>query len=171
MYTPPRMPPLALFLARHGEAESAGFAPDAQRALTDSGRRHVRAVGRLLAEDPEAIDLVITSPLVRAVQTAEILAGELHFDGPIRAEHDIANPASLEALTALATEVPPHVRGVLVVGHEPTMGIWAQALLGPRGTQVSFRTGTVLGVHWHRGAGHATGRAVIMGRPPERIPL
>lgn len=165
------MTSLALFLARHGEAEPGGFAPDAQRALTEEGRRHVRAVGQLLADDPAAVDLVITSPLVRAVQTAELLAGALHLDGPIRADMDIAQPASIEALTALATEVPAHVRGVLVVGHEPTMGIWAEALLGANGPKVSFRTGTVLGLDWDRAARRATGRAVLAGRPPARIAL
>ena len=171
MYTAPPMASLAIFLARHGEAEPSGFAPDAQRALTEEGRRHLRAVGRLLADDPDAIDLVVTSPLVRAVQTAEILVGELHLDGPVRAEAEIAHPGSLEALTALATEVPGHVRGVLVVGHEPTMGVWAQSLLGPAGPQVSFRTGTVLGLRWDRDTRRAVGQSVYVGRPPARVSL
>jgi len=60
---------------RHGPAEDhADSGMDSDRALTVSGRERVRSVAKLLLELDEAPLVVITSPLVRAVQTAEVVA-------------------------------------------------------------------------------------------------
>src|SRR5258706_7668086 len=69
-----------LYLVRHGVAEERGDAwpDDAKRPLTDEGISRMRKVTRGLAELGVSLDLILTSPLVRARQTAEILAAGLH---------------------------------------------------------------------------------------------
>ena len=68
-----------LLLARHGESEwivrgdEAGF----NSPLTDEGRQQARLLGRWLAANQEGIDAIYASPLIRARETAEIIAAEL----------------------------------------------------------------------------------------------
>ena len=68
-----------LHLLRHAHAGdwSTWVGPDAQRPLTDKGRAQSERLGRFLARTGFASDLVITSPRVRAVETAEIVARAL----------------------------------------------------------------------------------------------
>ena len=153
-----------LVLVRHGEAEGAGFGGDEQRALTEDGRRYVRAVGRLWAARAEAVDVLITSPLVRAVQTAEILATALGLDA-VTARPEVAFPATLEQLWAVIDEAPTHARGVMVVGHEPTLGVLA-SWLTPAAATLPFRTGTALTLTIDRRTRAARVVHVISGRPP-----
>src|SRR3981189_1223644 len=68
---------MEIYLVRHGiavDGESDG--PDAFRPLTGKGRRRFHKTARAFARLGRKLDLILTSPLVRAVQTAEILAGE-----------------------------------------------------------------------------------------------
>jgi phosphohistidine phosphatase len=117
-----------VYLIRHGHAvdEGAGIS-DEQRYLTKKGRKTMREVGRVLKEAGVELDAVLTSPLVRAVQTAELVAERLDFLGLI------------EALPALVPGVPVRVaaaelasRGaaVAVVGHEPGISMLCAYLAG-----------------------------------------
>lgn len=154
---------------RHGEAGAA--ASDELRGLTEAGRMYVRRAGALLADQPEAIDRVITSPLVRAVQTAEVLAGTLGLDAEITAHPEIAFPARVEQLLDVAAQVPVPARGIAIVGHEPTMGMLLERLLGPVARQVPFRTGTLWVLRWRRGQTRAEPVYAISGHPPARVAL
>src|SRR6267143_1996147 len=77
----PRLSPaggllMQLYLVRHGIAVDGGEAiPDGSRGLTDKGRRRFHKTARAFGKLGHRLDLILTSPLVRAVQTAEILAG------------------------------------------------------------------------------------------------
>lgn len=116
---------MRVLLCRHAHAVDEGpRLPDEGRWLTPKGRQVARAVGRKLREHGVVVDAVVTSPLVRAVQTAELVAEGLDFIGAV------------EALLPLAPGVPSRVaaeevasRGavVLAVGHEPgisALGAW-----------------------------------------------
>ncbi|HRI53413.1 MAG TPA: histidine phosphatase family protein, partial [Pseudomonadota bacterium] len=62
---------MKVYLIRHGHAvDESGTISDEQRYLTKKGRKTVREVGRVLKEAGVELDAVLTSPLVRAVQTA-----------------------------------------------------------------------------------------------------
>lgn len=101
-----------------------GVTADAHRHLSASGRRAAREVGRVLRAQGVELDAIFTSPLCRAVQTAELLAGVTDFLGTV------------QVLSSLAPGVPAPVaardllgRGacVAVVGHEPGIaGLGAQ---------------------------------------------
>ncbi len=143
---------LPVFLARHGQAEPGYDVADGQRSLTGVGRRSVRAVGKLLAAQPPHIDRILTSPLVRAVQTAELLAGELGIDEGIAARRIVAEPPSTAALVDVIAEVPANIQGLLIVGHEPTMSILASALLRMAEYPRSFLPGTVLALRFDQGS-------------------
>jgi broad specificity phosphatase PhoE len=78
-----------LLLARHGESEwmvrgdEAGF----NSPLTDRGRQQARLLGRWLTAKQEGTDAIYASPLVRARETAEIVAAELHL--PVKLDDDL----------------------------------------------------------------------------------
>ena len=115
--------PMRLYLCRH--AKAAPGEPDATRELAPEGRDQARVLGELLAarEDPPV--LVLSSPLVRARQTAEVLA-EL-TGAPLRIEERLAPGATAAALVAaLAGEPGP----VATVGHQPDCSEIAVALTG-----------------------------------------
>jgi phosphohistidine phosphatase len=115
---------LGVYLVRHEDAEPAGDGSDAHRGLTGHGRRRMRSTGRFVAVQPPdrgLIDYIKTSPFVRAVQTAEILAGAIGLDDPVIVTPELAHPPSIRRLVEIATDVPAYVQGVALVGHEPTL--------------------------------------------------
>ena len=144
-----------ILIIRHGEAvdEAPGLG-DAGRWLTGKGRKVTRKVGRWLAEKAERRAVEIwTSPLVRAVQTAEVVAAELGLVDGVAARAELS-PAHdprdvLRALESAKPEGP-----VALVGHEPGLSMLATALLGDVGFP-GFKKSAVLAVRW-KGQGPAT---------------
>ena len=108
---------------RHGQAVDAYAATsDAQRHLTALGRRQSVGVARGLHGQGLVPTHVYTSPLVRAVQTAEAVAHALDLDVPIPAHAPLVpGSASASALSVLDA----HADGdrVLLVSHEPTVRV------------------------------------------------
>ncbi|MCK6545901.1 histidine phosphatase family protein [Myxococcota bacterium] len=159
---------VTLYLVRHEEAEPGYDIPDSWRALTGKGRRRMRETGKLVVQHAD-IDVIFTSPLVRAVQTAEILAHAIGLDEPVHARDVIANPPRLQSIVDLATETDASVRGVAIVGHEPTLGELAAELLGiptyPRG----FKKGSVLAVDYDRVQKSGELKWLILGKGPELL--
>ena len=110
------------------------------RWLTDSGRRTVIGVGKALARLDLSYSCIYTSPLVRAVQTAEILAGtHPSFRGPVEIQRALS---SEEGTTAEALESLDHAGEddlIVMVTHMPKIGVMA-AHLCQLATFPSFRT-------------------------------
>jgi phosphohistidine phosphatase len=108
-------------LIRHGHAGED--APrDEERALTKEGRADVRRVGRALKRAGVHFGAVVTSPLVRAVQTAEITAAVVGYRGRVtisdRLVPDAFPGGVIALLTALAAEGK---KSVALVAHEPIL--------------------------------------------------
>src|SRR5262245_52556862 len=149
-----------ILIIRHGEAvdEAPGLG-DTGRWLTGKGRKVTRRVGRWLAEKAERRPVAIwTSPLVRAVQTAEVLAGELELTDGVSVRPELS-PAHdpRDVLQALASAKP---EGPLaLVGHEPGLSMLATALLGDVHFP-GFKKSAVLGVGW-KGQGTAAFRFLL----------
>jgi phosphohistidine phosphatase len=105
-----------VLLVRHAKAEDNHPLGDRARALTAEGRQEFREHARRIAGRVR-LARVITSPLVRAVQTAELLAAALGVD-EIAVSRDLGTEADAERLVELAKKLGP---GVALVGHNPTM--------------------------------------------------
>ena len=155
---------LHLFLARHEDAEPGNNIPDAHRGLTGHGRRRMRATSLLLA-GKETVDVIFTSPLVRAVQTTEILAAVLGHDEPIRAARAVAEPQSVQEFLSVLDDLRADQRSVAIVGHEPTMSYVASHLLGSRFPR-SFSKGMILALDYDAAKVRATFRFLIDGDGP-----
>jgi phosphohistidine phosphatase len=118
---------MKLYVMRHGPAEDfAASGRDGDRALTTSGRERVRAVAKVLASKDEAPRVIVSSPLVRALQTAEIVAAELGIDN-VETAHELA-PGGDAAVLARALLRDDRKRP-MVVGHEPDLSTLVATLL------------------------------------------
>jgi len=104
-------------LFRHGIAEPHGSGPDDERALTDTGRKRMAEIAPRFAEIFPKAKRVISSPLKRAVQTAEYLARSLALDVELSdALRPGRDPEEARKLIASIGE-----RRLILVGHEPSL--------------------------------------------------
>jgi phosphohistidine phosphatase len=126
-----------LYLVRH--AEAADGEPDELRPLTADGRRAARELGERLASEGIRPDAVLSSPLLRARQTAAELARPAGLEA--EADERLAPGATAENVKAAAAE-----RGetVIVVGHQPDCSQIAAALTG--GEEPSFPPAGLLAI-------------------------
>ena len=135
--------PYQLFLIRHGIAEERGDAwpDDTKRPLTEEGMERLQRSARGLARLDVWIDVVLTSPLVRARQTADIVASAFDPRPAIIAVESLAPEASY---TSLVADLEKHGRKtrIALVGHEPGIGELAARLIGSRHS-FEFKKGAV----------------------------
>ena len=136
---------MKLYVMRHGPAaDDSPSGRDADRALTPAGRERVTAVAKALLEANEAPFAILSSPLVRAVETAEIIADVTHLDRRAREDHkaqlggatgglEIRRELGMgtEKLALLAELVRANRKRVMIVGHEPDLTMLVTALVGP----------------------------------------
>jgi phosphohistidine phosphatase len=110
-----------VYLLRHGKAEAAGPGTgDAERRLTKKGREEIAAAGRWMAAQELHYDLIAVSPLVRAQETAGIIAGSLGLKDRI-VTWNILGPGGDTG--SVCREIGKHedLRSILLVGHEPLL--------------------------------------------------
>jgi phosphohistidine phosphatase len=146
---------MEILIVRHGHAvDDAPGLGDAGRWLSARGRKMTRRVARWLAKNKKRRPALIwTSPLVRAVQTAEILAAYADYKGEIRSLAELSpgrDPGDLRKL--LAEERAPGP--LALVGHEPFLSVLAAALVGDLGFG-EFKKSGVLALSWENGQGRA----------------
>jgi phosphohistidine phosphatase len=137
------LPKADLLLLRHGIAEPRQDGrSDAARALTAAGRRRCAAVLTRLRQRGLAADLMLSSPLVRARQTAELavhanLAPSLELAEDLRPGGDpLSQLATWLAVVPARSGQRPRL---LLVGHEPDLGDLASALIGAPAGAISLR--------------------------------
>jgi len=135
--------PYELYFVRHALAEERGDAwpDDAKRPLSDDGISRMRKAARGLARIGVSVDVVLTSPLVRTRQTAEIVAAALDPRPSIVNVDSLAPDGGYAAVIA---DLEKHVRKsrIALVGHEPTIGEIAARLIGSR-HPIEFKKGAV----------------------------
>jgi phosphohistidine phosphatase len=123
-----------LWLLRHGNAEDGS--PDAERKLTEKGREQSRAAGAALAALGVKLEACLTSPKVRAAQTAELACEGLGVEHQL--EPKLAGgPFDPEALAAGLGD------DVLLVGHDPDFSMAVHSLTG---AQVRMKKGGLAGI-------------------------
>lgn len=112
---------MLIHLLRHAEAEDASpSGRDADRRLTDDGRKRMRAVARAVAKLDAGYDVILVSPLLRARQTAEPVAEACGFGKALSETKALApNADPVEVLQELARLKPG---AALLVGHQPHLG-------------------------------------------------
>jgi phosphohistidine phosphatase len=157
---------MKLYVMRHGPAEdSAESGSDGDRALTATGHQRVREVANALLDAKEEPMSVFTSPLVRAVQTAEIVAVVTNLadrHGALAVRRDLA-PGGAGAHLARRL-VSEGRRRAMLVGHEPDLSGLVSILLGaPFATP--FDKAMVVGLRLSSDRNHGRLRFVLRPNP------
>ena len=139
-----------LLLCRHANAgtrDSSQWPDDRDRPLTDKGRKVQADVSRFLRKRDLAPSLVLTSPWVRAVQTAEILVEVARVGQPPVPCEPLADDPDLIRLQDYVGDQPSGAI-VAMVGHSPWMEELAALLLGgsSAGIRIDFPKSGVLGI-------------------------
>jgi phosphohistidine phosphatase len=148
---------MRIHLLRHGTAEDArpGGA-DAERKLTQAGREEIRRAAEFALQARFAPSLILSSPYVRAVQTAEIAAAVAGYHGTIVKTDALVPSGSPERAW-------DEIRGrqdeaeILMAGHEPLLSQLAAYFLGSPGLQVNMRKATLVRIDIERLAGSPHG--------------
>lgn len=135
---------MKVFLVRHADADAEipeGLGDEA-RALTAKARLSIAAHFASLAERIGMPKLVLTSPLVRAVQTASILTMALGYEGPLRAHRSLLPDMPVGAIDGVINEAGDD--SLILVGHNPSMTAMAAHLLGMQNFPKPVNPGTVI---------------------------
>ena len=112
-----------LFILRHGKAEARAMGTnDADRALTGQGREEIKKIGRWTVTMGYTFDIIATSPLKRAMQTAEIIGQTTGQEHTIQAWDLLSPGGDLDALSRQISSSGGD-GSVLIVGHEPMLSI------------------------------------------------
>lgn len=145
------------------EAARAGM-PDGERPLTREGKRRAKSVARGLAHRVPELAAILTSPLRRAVETADVLARRYPTAAYIEtaALTPDAEPAALEQV--LATHAVQPV--VAVIGHEPHLSGWVSwCLTGDERPIVELRKSGACLLHFDGAPARGTGRLMWLLTP------
>lgn len=123
-----------LYFLRHAiavERGSPGFAHDADRPLTPEGTRKMRRIARELRHRGVAFDVLLSSPFVRARETAEIVAREFECPKKLEFCEFLAAGGDSAALIRLLNARHAGADSVMLVGHEPDLSrLISRLLLG-----------------------------------------
>ena len=158
---------IALHLLRHAHAGDPARwrGDDDARPLSEKGRRQAEQLAKLLARTDEAPDLFITSPRVRARETAEIVAGALK--AKVVVDHRLGGPLDPDLVTDILLAAGPAERPC-IVGHDPDFSELLGDLVGS--APIPMRKGALARVDF-------AGPDVVAGRgllryliPPEMLP-
>lgn len=137
-----------LYLLRHGIAEEGGTGMnDADRALTAEGRRKLRQVLTAACDAKVSLDLILSSPLKRALQTAEVARKALRHKGNLIKTKALEPGASVQQVW---DEIRDHrdKAYLMMVGHNPQFSQLAAYLLGSPDVQVDFKKGGLMKINF-----------------------
>lgn len=163
---------MQLYMIRHGIAADRGeYANDEDRPLTEEGDRKTAKIAKQLDKMQIHFDLLLTSPLIRAQQTAKILqkAGlaeqiqespHLAPSGEIKDWLKLLEPWRENGCTSLA-----------IVGHQPNLGNWAEILLWGQATDsLSVKKAGIIGLNLPK-LGSAIARSELFWLTPPKFLL
>ena len=134
---------MKLYLVRHGIAEDPHFSQaDSDRRLTGEGIAKMHSIGKSLAQLQPDIQIIISSPYVRARQTAEIIAEELSFKNDILFDKRIIPSGDFTGFAEMLSELSGEGNS-LFVGHEPSMSSFVSGLCADHSLRIDFKKGAI----------------------------
>lgn len=141
---------MELYLIRHGiAAEREDYANDEERPLTDKGRQKTTKVAKQLRDRGLRFDRILTSPLIRARETATILQ-EVGLGSEVEEFLPLAPDGDIDAWVRWLEARRQNSIGdewVALVGHQPDLGNWAETLVwGEANEKLVLKKAGVIGV-------------------------
>jgi len=111
-----------LFILRHGiaaEPDAPGIKTDAERPLVAKGEQRLRAAAAAMKKMGLSFDVIISSPYLRAKQTAEIVAKHFKLQKKLEFSDDLIPGGNPQALIRQLNGLKPAPENILLIGHEP----------------------------------------------------
>lgn len=134
-----------LYLLRHGLAadlETHGLTKDSERPLTSKGERKLWRIAEGMKALELSFDIILSSPYLRARQTADIIAKALHMSKKVEFSETLTPAGSAKKLIELLKGITPAGENVLLVGHEPHLSEFISLLVsGKPGFSVIMKKG------------------------------
>jgi phosphohistidine phosphatase len=136
---------MKIHVLRHGiavEPGTPGYENDAERPLIPKGKRQLGQIAVAMDELNLRFDLILSSPYLRAKQTAEIVAESLKLKKQLKFSEALAPDGSPKILIRQMNELKPAPESVLLVGHEPYLSCLVSLLTtGGRDLMMDFKKG------------------------------
>ena len=136
---------MILYLMRHANAGLFRANPtlDAKRGLVKEGKEQCVLMARMLSALKVQVDAVISSPLKRAMQTAQYVSTELGYDGKVEMSKALLPNADFTAFQDMLMKYAKH-EGLLAVGHNPILYQFLGRLItGEGGASIRMRKGSI----------------------------
>jgi phosphohistidine phosphatase len=133
-----------LYFLRHGIAVdhgAPGYEMDSERPLVPKGEKRLRKAAAAMKKMELSFDLILSSPLVRARQTAEIVAEELKLMKHLKLSDNLAPGGDFRALIKELNNINPAPGNVVLVGHEPFLSAFIGLLVSGGYTAVEMKKG------------------------------
>jgi phosphohistidine phosphatase len=136
-----------LYFLRHGIAvdpSEPGFGKDAERPLTPKGKRRLRQIAEAMGALNISFDLILSSPYVRAKQTAEVVAKTLKRWKKLKFSDELTPGGNPKALIQQLNELRPTPENILLVGHEPYLSkLIALLTAGTTNMEIDLKKGSL----------------------------
>lgn len=136
---------MILYLMRHADAGTVrgNSLLDAKRGLVKEGKEQCMLMARVLSALKVQVDVVVSSPLKRALQTAQFVATELGYEAKVEVSPALRPNASLADFQELMAKYADR-EGVLAVGHNPnTFQFLGRLITGNGGASIRMRKGSI----------------------------
>jgi len=159
---------MEVILLRHAKAENRDpntWPDDDLRPLTAEGRAEQRAAARAMKKMGIKFDFLVTSPLLRARETADIVAGAYRWSEPPQVSEELGHGYAVAAVVKLLAKFPPDA-SVALVGHEPDFSHLAGALISRSGdVTIAFKKSGVMGIEFEGQAEAGKGTLLFHLKP------
>jgi phosphohistidine phosphatase len=150
---------MVIYFLRHASAGEHVMNPkkDEKRALDQTGIEQCGYVGRALAALDVHVDVIISSPLKRATQTASLVGNEMGYEGKLVLEDALKPGASFDDFRRLVEKYARR-EAIMVVGHNPNLSEFLGRSISESGCEASFdfKKGAVARVETFRNSGTLT---------------
>ena len=143
-----------LYILRHASAGTRRVNPlvDVRRPLDKEGKQQCLLVGSYLNALKVQFDLVVSSPLKRALQTASLVGTEVGYDAKIMVSDTLQPNATVADFHRLLGELAGR-ENVLIVGHNPNLAVFLGSLFAAGKTSIRLRKGAIARVDYTRRPG------------------
>lgn len=137
-----------LYFIRHGDAEKSSHTiRDFDRALTEKGKERMKRAAEGWSGLVGSFNYIISSPLLRARQTAEVLKEVFLFKDEVLIDNKITSGSKIEEVIELANSL--NGNDIALVGHMPDFAYHVSCLISASGATVDFSPGTIAKVSFH----------------------
>ncbi|QQS37705.1 MAG: phosphohistidine phosphatase SixA [Ignavibacteriales bacterium] len=131
-----------LYLIRHGDAEAISESgKDFDRKLTHAGIEQMKLAAQGWQSLIDQFDVIVASPLVRAVETARIISDVFNYKKDIMLDNNLISGGSTSEVVILANSL--NLINVAMIGHQPDLSQHTSRLISNANASIAFEKGTI----------------------------